>query len=64
MDERPGPNWTCPVCDQIIEINEDSTESNDMNDAFNLLPGFANREIHLISPTYNTEDILIIHLNS
>ena len=29
MDGRPGPNWTCPVCDQITKMKEDSTESKD-----------------------------------
>ena len=52
MDGRPGPNWTCPVCDQIIDFNGDSTESNEKKPLSNLFSGLANGENYLNSPIF------------
>ena len=48
MDESFGHKLdNSPVCDQIIEFNEPAIESNDKNNEFCLLAGFANGEILL-----------------
>ena len=52
MDGRPGPNWTCPVCDQIIDFNGDSTESNEKKPLSNPFSGLANGESYLNSPIF------------
>ena len=60
MDDRPGPNWTCPVCDQIAEMKEDSAESKDKYYDSNMFSGFANGELNLNSPTFNNELIQML----
>ena len=48
MDESFGHKLdNSPVCDQIIEFNEFAIESNDKNNEFYLLAGFANAEFLL-----------------